>query len=808
MRIRYVVGLTVLALSFGALGAAHADDTPQPGAARISFIHGNVSTQRGDTGDWVATTINAPVVEGDTISTGDDSRSEVELDYANVLRMAAKSEARIATLNQSHIQVQVAQGLVDYSVLKGASADAEVDTPNVAVHPDRPGVYRIQVNSQSETTLIVREGEAQVSTQQGSTTVQEGQMITIQGQENPEYQVVRAPERDDWDSWNKDRDHTILAATSWSHDNAYYTGTEDLDAHGRWIQGPDGDWCWTPYVDSGWVPYRDGRWDWEPYYGWTWVSYEPWGWAPYHYGRWFYYDSAWCWWPGPVTPYYRPIWAPAYVSFFGFGRGGFGFGFGLGFGFGSIGWLPLGPRDPCFPWWGRGGRGWGYRSVNVTNITNITNIRNYHGPYMAALAGNHGPNFSNLRLAANNMNVRRALTNVSAQNFAAGRIARTAAPVSAAQFQKAQFVSGHVPVVPTRASLSPVNRAVNRAGMPTRSLANQHFYATRQPAAAPRPFTEQQAALRQTLQNRGQFEGANRANAGQQTRLADNTRSNPAAPSARTFSAGPAADRNGRTADPSSANRSAGANPGWRAFASSQANERRSTAATSQRTAPSGSPARSFSAGNARTAPSAGNRTSGPNWNRFPTMSGSKPGSSAAPRYDGRAPSNGRQSVPANSGSRQAGPSSSGNWQRFNSQPRQSSAGGSRGFSSAPRTQSAAPHWNSFPTAPRGASSSWGGGRSYNRPSLDLRKPIVGSRAPSGGWGGSGGSYRAAPSRSYGGGSSRGGGYSRSGGGGGGFRGGGGGGSHGGGGGGSHGGGGGSHGGGGGGSHGGGGGRH
>ncbi|MGH7867848.1 MAG: FecR domain-containing protein, partial [Candidatus Dormibacteraceae bacterium] len=160
MKTRYLIGLIVLGLSFGALNTAQADDTPQPGAARISFIHGNVSTQRGDTGDWVATTINAPVVEGDTISTGDDSRSEVELDYANVLRMAGKSEARIATLNQSHIQVQVAQGLIDYSVLKGASADAEVDTPNVAIHPDQPGIYRIQVNSQSETTVIVREGQA------------------------------------------------------------------------------------------------------------------------------------------------------------------------------------------------------------------------------------------------------------------------------------------------------------------------------------------------------------------------------------------------------------------------------------------------------------------------------------------------------------------------------------------------------------------------------------------------------------------------------------------------------------------------
>src|SRR5487761_875056 len=150
MKTRYLVGLMVLALSFGAANSARADDTPQPGVGRISFIHGSVSTQRGDTGDWVATTINAPLAQGDTISTGDNARTEVELDYADILRMAGKSEARLAALDKSHIQVQVSQGMVDYSVLRGASADAEVDTPNVAVHPDQPGIYRVQVNSQSE----------------------------------------------------------------------------------------------------------------------------------------------------------------------------------------------------------------------------------------------------------------------------------------------------------------------------------------------------------------------------------------------------------------------------------------------------------------------------------------------------------------------------------------------------------------------------------------------------------------------------------------------------------------------------------
>jgi hypothetical protein len=40
---------------------------PQTGVGRISVIHGDVSTQRGDSGDWVADTTNTPVVAGDTL---------------------------------------------------------------------------------------------------------------------------------------------------------------------------------------------------------------------------------------------------------------------------------------------------------------------------------------------------------------------------------------------------------------------------------------------------------------------------------------------------------------------------------------------------------------------------------------------------------------------------------------------------------------------------------------------------------------------------------------------------------------------
>ena len=70
------------------------------GVARISMIHGDVSTQRGDSGDWSAATLNQPVMGGDRVSTGDNARTELQFDFANILRLGGNSKANIANMPQ------------------------------------------------------------------------------------------------------------------------------------------------------------------------------------------------------------------------------------------------------------------------------------------------------------------------------------------------------------------------------------------------------------------------------------------------------------------------------------------------------------------------------------------------------------------------------------------------------------------------------------------------------------------------------------------------------------------------------------
>ena len=56
-------------------GDAAQEQGPPPGAARISMINGEVSTMRGDSGEWVAAVVNAPVVQGDTVATAARARA-------------------------------------------------------------------------------------------------------------------------------------------------------------------------------------------------------------------------------------------------------------------------------------------------------------------------------------------------------------------------------------------------------------------------------------------------------------------------------------------------------------------------------------------------------------------------------------------------------------------------------------------------------------------------------------------------------------------------------------------------------------
>jgi hypothetical protein len=436
--------------------------------ARISLLNGDVSVRRGDSGDWVAAAINAPLVVNDNVLTGSGSRAEVQFDYANFLRLSSDSEVRLSELENQRYQIQIARGTITFRVLRDTQADVELDTPNVSVRPTKRGVYRITVTEDGQSEVTVRSGEAETFTPRGSERLGSGKTMLVRGTTaDPEFQVVREIADDSWDRWNEDRDHRLERTRSYEYVSRDIYGADDLDSYGRWIYVAPYGWVWSPSGVAGdWAPYRAGRWAWVDWYGWTWVSYDPWGWAPYHYGRWFHSGpQGWCWYPGPRG--YRTAWSPALVAFFGYGGG-----VGVGVGFGNVGWVPLAPYEPFYPWYGR--RYYGYRSGYVDNRVIVNNI--------------------NITNVYRNARVQNGVTGVDANGFARGGRGGVV-PVSAVARQ-ASVMRGPVPVTPVADSV----RFSDRAPRVVREQTGQRaqFY-TRRPAATVEriPFEDQRRGVEQ-----------------------------------------------------------------------------------------------------------------------------------------------------------------------------------------------------------------------------------------------------------------------------------------------------------------------
>jgi hypothetical protein len=443
---------------------AQADpDDAQRGVARISLMEGDVSVRRGDSGDWVAGIVNAPLLTGDRVATAPNSRAEVQFDSANALRLGPDSSVHLAQLQFDRYQLQIERGTVTYRVLRPTNVNIEVSTPSVSVRPSKEGAYRISVNDAGETEVTVRAGSVEVYAPSGSQWVNEGESLRARGAStDPEFLVATALPMDDWDNWNRNRDSVELNSPSAQYVPEGVYGAEDLDQYGTWSSTPDYGYVWAPTVSVGWSPYSLGRWVWEDWYGWVWVSYDPWGWAPYHYGRWFYRGGlGWAWYPG--ARFSRHYWSPGLVAFFGWG--------GVGFGLGNIGWVPLAPYEVFHPWWGRayyGRPGFINRNISISNV-NIANM------------------YSNARVA-------NGVTAVRGADFQSGRF-QGAMHYSGSQIVGARVVQGAMPIAPAQANLRFSDRQV---GSVPRSAANTRFVSREQPASVQRiPFAQQQRAFEQ-----------------------------------------------------------------------------------------------------------------------------------------------------------------------------------------------------------------------------------------------------------------------------------------------------------------------
>ncbi len=407
-------------------------DTPIIRMARISLIEGEVSYRRANQDDkaWYDASNNTPLGENDQVFTGPRGRAEVQLTGRNIVRLDSDTSFKISQFTTAITQIGLPLGTATFRVdsldrrqfdivdVRDANQNDplyfEVNTPTVSVTLLKVGDYRINVQENGATEILVRSGEAEVYSQElGTVVVKKGRRIMIESDGLGYHQTAKLQDKDTFDRWNDRRDDE-LAYQADSLSAKYVPqgipGVYDLDRHGDWWHTEDYGYVWSPRtMAAGWSPYRVGAWRWYSDWGWTWVSTEPWGWAPYHYGRWSYVRSRWCWIPrGGLSVGFS--WAPALVTWFGWGDGGYNNGYRDGYRNGrynSLGWIPLGPGEQYYNQYRRGGN---TTIVNNTNIygngntvinQRIDNYRNYNAP--GGITRMDGRRFETHRVAVNNV---------------------------------------------------------------------------------------------------------------------------------------------------------------------------------------------------------------------------------------------------------------------------------------------------------------------------------------------------------------------------------------------------------------------
>ncbi|MGE5276095.1 MAG: DUF6600 domain-containing protein [Acidobacteriota bacterium] len=441
-------------------------DDIQQTVLRVSYFSGEVSYSRGDNpDDWQPASLNYPMTLGDRLYTARGSRLELETE-GGAIYLAPETDLAALNLTYEVKQFSLGMGSASFLIRQIALGESiEIDTPNAAVTLDRAGEYRIDVDRDGNTRVIVNHGYASVAAAGGEVPLGAGQLMSIDGIDSPVYDVTSLPRPDSWDRWVETRWRRFREDRSRRYVNAYVSGVDDLDQYGTWSQVPGYGSCWSPArVSAGWQPYRAGRWVWQDPWGWSWVSTEPWGWAPYHYGRWVRSRARWYW--VPVGPDVRAVrYAPALVAFVG--GPGFSVSVSVGGG-GYVGWFPLAPRDPLVPWWGSRAR--------ETNVTQITNVTYVNQTYVTVV--NQNTFISGRPVATNTIRDTRVVREISA------------APV----------VRGPLPVVPVAASIRVSTKSAGSAPRPPAAALNRAVVTRLAPAPAPAPFREKANLIKE---NRG-----------------------------------------------------------------------------------------------------------------------------------------------------------------------------------------------------------------------------------------------------------------------------------------------------------------
>jgi hypothetical protein len=275
--------------------------------------------------------LNLPIAPGDTIRTS-ERRCEIQFDTGTIIRLDRNSELKIETILAQSLSSKTAltnlllnRGQVFVMYKRYIRKEVfQIITPNAAVKLNHKTVGMINIKSDGNTDVFVKEGKAYMLFGASENAIQtevvkKPQMITV----TPKHELERRSYEmvDDFEEWNENinkefrdlhEEKSVLPLPIQRLPKAvFYFAQKYGTLHGEWLWDRYCGYVWRPFMNDRSYPW--GRW--MPYYygRWTsvqgqlfWVPREPWGWVPYHLGIWVWNKKkGWLWIPGSV---FAPAW--------------------------------------------------------------------------------------------------------------------------------------------------------------------------------------------------------------------------------------------------------------------------------------------------------------------------------------------------------------------------------------------------------------------------------------------------------------------------------------------------------------------
>ena len=281
----------------------------------ISYLERYATVLPASQEESLEAVVNMPLVAGDRVDTAREARMEIVLadgdtmwlDEYTTLSLDAVAFSRDSEAERTVIFLAEGTIIVEVSGHIQADQPTRIDSRGATIYLDQQGLYRIHALPTGGLRVEVVAGLAEVATSAGGVLIRPETSAEV-GNGEVQRTEPNLTWNDDFAAWVEVR-RQISAGESAQHvDLRYSRQAAQLDNYGSWVYVDSmNSWAWQPEVGGGWEPYRAGRWHWTNT-GWAWISYEPWGWLPYHYGSWnFDIGFGWVWSWGGT-------WGPSWVN--------------------------------------------------------------------------------------------------------------------------------------------------------------------------------------------------------------------------------------------------------------------------------------------------------------------------------------------------------------------------------------------------------------------------------------------------------------------------------------------------------------